>query len=341
MLVSKLMWQPVDFVTAWKAISIALTGAFGILGLLTEFKDKDTKKITKWGYVSLVGILVSSCLGIVAQLKESNDSAKKALAAAQTSNDMLHQIKRLVTPIGIPKVAMLFEISCDNHEFIFNDFCRDLLRTQASMPMTDVLTHLMTPDQLWMARLNHRPPSLVTSPLTWRHWPYKNDMFMEVDLNFFRNRSDADRFWSNGFEGPKPDLEIQTSVVLKDQSTHKLTLEVYPSLTKATIRLPPVEDLASTGKLTSFEDFDGATLVMTTPLWYLFSVATPKAILITNPEGKSIEIAGPFEKKSTDRRVLTEKPWGYRYRFPNVVDASQSNELSTVSSSNASQPPAK
>ncbi len=47
-----------DFVSAWKASSIVLTGAFGILGLLTEFKEKQTGKITRWGYISLGGIVI-------------------------------------------------------------------------------------------------------------------------------------------------------------------------------------------------------------------------------------------------------------------------------------------
>lgn len=46
-----------DFVSVWKALSIVVTGAFGILGLLRDFKDKLTNKITSWGKVSLIGIL--------------------------------------------------------------------------------------------------------------------------------------------------------------------------------------------------------------------------------------------------------------------------------------------
>jgi predicted RNA-binding protein YlqC (UPF0109 family) len=42
-----------DFVSVWKAFSIVLTGAFGVLGLLTEFKDKATNKITRWGRIAL------------------------------------------------------------------------------------------------------------------------------------------------------------------------------------------------------------------------------------------------------------------------------------------------
>lgn len=49
--------EKIDFVPAWKAIAIALTGAFGILGLVTEFREpnpkhheqKHTGKISIWG----------------------------------------------------------------------------------------------------------------------------------------------------------------------------------------------------------------------------------------------------------------------------------------------------
>jgi hypothetical protein len=68
-----------DFVSAWKASAIVLTGGFGILGL---FKDKDSHKVTVPGYISLVGIIVSTLFGVAAQLKESSDAEKaKAVIA--------------------------------------------------------------------------------------------------------------------------------------------------------------------------------------------------------------------------------------------------------------------
>jgi hypothetical protein len=51
-----------DFVSAWKAVSIALTGAFGMVGMLTENKDKETGKLTRWGRVSFGGIVLSTTL---------------------------------------------------------------------------------------------------------------------------------------------------------------------------------------------------------------------------------------------------------------------------------------
>lgn len=300
------MWKDIDFVAAWKAISIALTGAFGVLGLFTEFKDKDTKKVTKWGYVSLVGILVSACFGIWAQLKESSDSANKALTVAQTSNDMLHQVRRLVSPIGSPSLAIRFEIGCEHPESLFNDFCKDLRSTQRAMLNLDPL------DRQNMDRL----VQLSASPKTSRRWPYKDNVFMQVQLNLFRNRVDADRFWNSDFKEPEPDLKLGTGASLKDRDTKKLKLEVYQGMGRATMRFPTVTDMSSSGKITSFEDLDGATLIVTSPLGYVFSVASPTAIVITNQQGQSIQVSGPFDKKSTDRKVLTDEPWGYRYFFP-------------------------
>jgi hypothetical protein len=104
-----------DFVAAWKAISIALTGAFGILGLATEFKNKHTKKITKWGWVSLVGIIVSSVCGVAAQLKESHDDAAKSLDLAQKSSQTLNNIQKLLAPtIENPRVEAIFTVLCKN-----------------------------------------------------------------------------------------------------------------------------------------------------------------------------------------------------------------------------------
>jgi hypothetical protein len=67
-----------DWITAWKAISILLTGTFGIIGLATDFRNKHTKKVTKWGWLSLCGIIISTVCGTLAQIKESQDDAAKA-----------------------------------------------------------------------------------------------------------------------------------------------------------------------------------------------------------------------------------------------------------------------
>ncbi len=117
--------KQIDFVTAWKAVSIALTGGFGILGLLKDFKNKETNKITRWGWISLIGIIVSSACGIAAQLKESHDDAKKAFILASETNEMLHGIQRTLAPISSPTVSMNFFSNCEHQDNV--SVCQSLL----------------------------------------------------------------------------------------------------------------------------------------------------------------------------------------------------------------------
>jgi hypothetical protein len=112
-----------DFVSAWKASSIGITGAFGILGLLKEFKTKDGR-ITRWGYVSLGGILISSVLGIAAQLIQSSNDAAKALEMATRSDLLLNDIQRQLNPIGTPKFHMTFFVQCSE----VRTFCKELTK---------------------------------------------------------------------------------------------------------------------------------------------------------------------------------------------------------------------
>ena len=130
-----------DFPTAWKASSIVLTGAFGMLGLLTEFKDKHTKKITKWGYISLAGIVVSTILGTTAQLKKSFESerarertAAETLALARKSDAMLYQINRSITPLKIDHIDMDLSIDCSKQDqfALFCDAASHILQDPSS-----------------------------------------------------------------------------------------------------------------------------------------------------------------------------------------------------------------
>jgi hypothetical protein len=100
-----------DFVSAWKASSIVLTGAFGILGLVKDYKDKTTNRITLWGQVSLAGILLSTILGVAAQLKESSDNASKALALARKTDRTLQEVERLLTPLDEPRIHLRLSAS--------------------------------------------------------------------------------------------------------------------------------------------------------------------------------------------------------------------------------------
>lgn len=106
------------FVAYWKAFSIILTGAFGILGLLQDFKDKQTGKVTRWGYISLFGIVLSTILGFAAQMKESRDAATQSLRLAEHTNETLNQLQRILTPIESFRVVTRFSLDCKNEEIL-------------------------------------------------------------------------------------------------------------------------------------------------------------------------------------------------------------------------------
>jgi hypothetical protein len=65
-----------------KIISMLATGAFGALGLLTNYKD-DQGKITKWGKVAIGGILISSGISLVLYALETSRAKKEAEATKQ------------------------------------------------------------------------------------------------------------------------------------------------------------------------------------------------------------------------------------------------------------------
>jgi hypothetical protein len=148
----------IDFVSAWKAISIVFTGGFGILGLATEFKNKHTHKITKWGWVSLVGILISTILGVMAQLKESHDDARKAvenseiaLQLAKNTQTTLGEVRRLLTPLGDPLLQLSFEVPCS--DTAYKAFCLKAQRLP-SEGLTDDKWPITLPDGITIMSVN-------------------------------------------------------------------------------------------------------------------------------------------------------------------------------------------
>lgn len=65
---------------------IALAGAFGALGVVVDYRNKETGRVTKWGRLALTGVLVTSLVAMAStsiemwlEVKESEDKAEKTL----------------------------------------------------------------------------------------------------------------------------------------------------------------------------------------------------------------------------------------------------------------------
>lgn len=71
-----------------KALSAIATGFFGVLALLTKYKDDNTGKITHWGKIALGGIIFSSLLSVVLlNLETSKESAKQQAEATKAASE--------------------------------------------------------------------------------------------------------------------------------------------------------------------------------------------------------------------------------------------------------------
>jgi hypothetical protein len=99
-----------------KLLGLVLTGAFGILGLLTEFRDDKTKKITKWGKVALFGIFLSTALSFVSQVLEARKSAKQAQDQLARSNEILNNLNRSLNPLTNVRVTYWIKVPLDAPE---------------------------------------------------------------------------------------------------------------------------------------------------------------------------------------------------------------------------------
>jgi hypothetical protein len=287
-----------DFVTAWKAISIALTGAFGILGLLTEFKDKETKKITKWGWISLVGIVVSSAFGVAAQFKESSNDAAKSLTLAHSMDRTLNEIHRELSSLATADgITIAFEVPCSQDKFVA--FCREL-------------THSM-------AGKNEGIPSF-----RWKHSPFPQSFSVRVGF-LPKNATPKDYEKFNFPQNTNLDLFIEGPPRRKDASFYAWVTG-YDSV-EVFLKNQSLRSIDSDGTILSLFDLHGTRVVVGPPN-PLFDDLSLTRFYITLKDG---EKAG-FDVDGTRvevRRLRTPKK-GSMYIFDLPLLTSQSNESSAA-----------
>lgn len=244
-----------DFVMAWKASSIVLTGAFGILGLATEFRNKHSHKITKWGYISLTGIVVSTVLGTVAQLKQSADDTAKALALAQKSDMTLLEIKRALAPMDEPSLSMIFAVDCTSNEYA--DYCSKM-------------------------RSHDDSPKLELALEQFAKWHLK--LFLEFKC--FANAKDAVGSLSDPRVAGDWSFEVDLEELEPAGTTDKnILLRAYEYKPYA---------FKSDGKITSIIDLPNTTCVIKDTINNPLKGLIPQRIEIEFKNGQSVGSKGPF-----------------------------------------------
>lgn len=111
-----------SIINATKYFGLLWAAASGALALLTNFKDKETGKVTTWGKVALAGVVASAVLSIVAQTADTilkRQSAEHELhrladdiarqeATLKGVETVLHQIERQNASIVDMRVSISF-----------------------------------------------------------------------------------------------------------------------------------------------------------------------------------------------------------------------------------------
>ena len=271
-----------NFVAWWKAASIVVTAALGILGLLKDFKDKKTHRITRWGRILLGGLIISATLGVAAQLRESHDQATlerqraaQTLSIVQNTSNTVNSINRLMSPLAGARVDVTYSLSC-----------------------------------------------VVTESSSCAERPGERDRLFagQLSLFFFADPAVAKRFADGAMLTTKPDLEwILQREGRPDQNsfgesggadTSEVTIPDYNAT--------PADVGAMSNRIVSLVDLPGATIIVIGNENQLDSLAVT-TIKIRIKDGESMT-AGPFEKISIQRKGPYLHAPGpqiaYRYLFP-------------------------
>lgn len=252
-----------DFPSTWKVVSIAATGFFGILGLVTEFKDPKTKKLTRWGAISLGGIVISAVLGIKAQVGEISkqqknerdqqskiaDDTKQTLELSRRTNEAVASLRRLVLPQDAPNLTVTLSASCA--DVGFKSFCQKVFDWQSQL----------TPKHLDPEKAKFELDAGAT-----RIWGKTFHNYFALKLAFFC----AKRFASKDLEwlargDHTPDFEF----VVREENTGKENSRFDVAIEGGNVNLNITEgiahDIHASGEVSGITDLAGCRLAVAYP----------------------------------------------------------------------------
>ncbi len=117
--------------TSIQYLSIVLSGILGMFGVIFNYKDKETGKLTRSGKIALSFLIISLGLGLTSKIVEQNikqkaeqTEATKARIAAEQSLKVSYNVERVVNAIQTMSVNADFEI--DFNSPLFEEFKNDI-----------------------------------------------------------------------------------------------------------------------------------------------------------------------------------------------------------------------
>lgn len=203
-----------------KGLGIVFGAAFAVLGLLVDFRDKNTSRVTKWGNVALIGIVVSCCVSLVSQGAESLKARDEADAQAKRTNALLAQIERSISPLNGIKINYQFDVPLDDP--ILADYRRRFLEG------IDQIASSKPGSESPLGYASRGPGGVESILIPWNsplmptdHEVAASALFRHsaVVLIFFKTPIDYDTFRrvsDFGAQGPKPSIDL--SLVAKNEN---------------------------------------------------------------------------------------------------------------------------
>ncbi len=102
--------------TILKFVAIGTAAVFGVLALTVEYRDKKGK-MTKWGRVALLGVVISAVISASIQTLEtinanldSREAARRAADQLRRSELVLTKIERIAHPMEPPEVTVVWQL---------------------------------------------------------------------------------------------------------------------------------------------------------------------------------------------------------------------------------------
>jgi hypothetical protein len=248
-----------------KLLAVIFAGLFGILGLTTEFKNPKTGRLTKWGLLSLFGIVVSTLTAVLTQTQETalqnrerveqqkkyQDDLEQNIRISKSTNEAVVALNRLMHPITGLKTNLHLRASCKDPLF------RQICKHAEQIVQRDFVTGEDEYPEGGANSVNH--PSIL------KDWPnVDKEPNIPLDVAIFCGQNAIKgRRW----DLDKADLDFDFDIEIKKLQYPNMIAINKRDVDILFVGLTP-DGFRTTDRIESTEDFAGCTLVL--DAFYIF-----------------------------------------------------------------------
>lgn len=93
-----------------KIVGIILTGALGILGSISDLRIPDTKKLTRAGRATVIGIVIGIAVGALGEGLNAISSEDSSRSLAEANGVILRNVENVLTPIVGMSISQVIDV---------------------------------------------------------------------------------------------------------------------------------------------------------------------------------------------------------------------------------------